>query len=121
MAPYPETDFCPPSEEPPEAPHAYGLYFCGDPVMVERSDGSQSECTIVEYDEVFETFTVNIGGAVCKYGVEESYIQPIEHTKEWAGDFFIGRKVYLSHLPDYGGGERDKTGEIRSFDEKKKL
>ena len=38
--------------------------------LVERSDGSQSECTVVEYDEVFETFTVNIGGAVCKYGVE---------------------------------------------------
>jgi hypothetical protein len=94
----PETDFCPVSEEPPEAPHAYGLYFSGDPVLVERSDGSQSECTIVEYDEVFETFTVNIGGAVCKYGVEESYIKAIEDMSLPAGEFHIGRRVRVRKM-----------------------
>ena len=120
----PETDFCPPSEEPPEAPHAYGLYFCGDPVMVERSDGSQSECTIVEYDEVFETFTVNIGGAVCKYGVEESYIRPVGDMSRPAGDFYVGRRVRVPLI----GGERnpavsddEKNGTVLGYDSRAKL
>jgi len=62
-------------------------------IQVERSDGSTSEATIVEYDEVFETYTVNIGGAVCKYGVEESYIQPVVSMDKAAGDFHVGRRV----------------------------
>ena len=120
----PDTDFCPVSEEPPEAPHAYGLYFSGDRVLVERSDGSQSECTIVEYDEVFETFTVNIGGAVCKYGVEESYIKPIEDMSRPAGDFYIGRRVRVPLI----GGERnpavsdeEKNGTVLGYDSRAKL
>ena len=92
LAELPEDDFYVPNEEPPEAPPA-GLYFCGDRVYVERSDGSTSEATIVEYDEVFETYTVNLGGAVCKYGVEESYIQPIVSMDKTAGDFHVGRKA----------------------------
>ena len=118
-----EEDFCPVSEEPPEAPHAYGLYFSGDRVLVERSDGSQSECTIVEYDEVFETFTVNIGGAVCKYGVEESYIKPIDDMSRPAGDFYIGRRVRVPLI----GGERnpavsdeDKDGTVLGYDSRLK-
>lgn len=39
------------SNEPPEAPPA-GIYYAGDKVLVERSNGSTSEASIVEYDEV---------------------------------------------------------------------
>ena len=41
--------------------------------------------TIVEYDEVFETYTVDTGHGVLKYGVEESFITPHETTGKWAG------------------------------------
>ena len=57
----------------------------GDRVKVERSNGSVSYATIVEYDEVMEVYTVDVGGGVLKYGVEESYITHVDHTGEWAG------------------------------------
>ena len=81
-----------PETEPPEAPPA-GVHYVGDRVKVERSNGSISYATIVEYDEVMEVYTVDVGGGVLKYGVEESYITHVDHTGEWAGKHFIGRKV----------------------------
>ena len=87
--------------------------------LVERSDGSKSECTIVEYDDVFETFTGNIGGAVCKYGVEESYLTPVADMSRPAGAFFVGRRV---RVPLMGGGrDEDKNGTVRGYDPRAQL
>ena len=47
-------------EEPMYAPRA-GLHYVGDRVLLERTDGSSSVATLVDYDEIFETFTVDIG------------------------------------------------------------
>ena len=62
-----------PETEPPEAPPA-GVHYVGDRVKVERSNGGISYATIVEYDEVMEVYTVDVGNGILKYGVEESYI-----------------------------------------------
>ena len=52
-------------EEPLEAPRA-GVHYVGDRVMVERSNGRTSLATLVEYDEVFETYTVDVGNGMLK-------------------------------------------------------
>jgi len=98
-----------PDTEPPEAPPA-GVHYVGDRVKVERSNGSMSFATIVEYDEVMEVYTVDVGSGVLKYGVEESYITHVDHTGEWAGRHFAGRRV---RVPERGGGEHNKMGVIR--------
>ena len=118
----PSDDEAPPDDEPPEAPPA-GVHYVGDRVLVERSNGSTSLATIVEYDEVMENYVVDIGNGILKYGVEESYITPYETSSEWAGPskmingrwegYFVGRKVRIPHL---GRGERDKNGSVRSYD-----
>jgi hypothetical protein len=102
-----------PETEPPEAPPA-GVHYVGDRVKVERSNGSISYATIVEYDEVMEVYTVDVGNGILKYGVEESYITHVDHTGEWAGKHFIGRKV---RVPDMGGRDIDKNGIIRGHSE----
>ena len=102
-----------PETEPPEAPPA-GVHYVGDRVKVERSNGSISYATIVEYDEVLEVYTVDVGNGILKYGVEESYITHVDHTGEWAGRHFIGRKVRIAHL---GHRNIDKNGTIRGFSE----
>ena len=102
-----------PETEPPEAPPA-GVHYVGDRVKVERSNGSISYATIVEYDEVMEVYTVDVGNGILKYGVEESYITHVDHTGEWAGKHFIGRKV---RVPSMGGRDIDKNGIIRGHNE----
>ena len=102
-----------PDTEPPEAPPA-GVHYVGDRVKVERSNGSISYASIVEYDEVMEVYTVDVGGGVLKYGVEESYITHVDHTGEWAGRHFSGRKVRVPHL---GPREVDKMGTIRGHND----
>jgi len=102
-----------PDTEPPEAPPA-GVHYVGDRVRIVRSNGSESYATIVEYDEVMECYTCDVGGGVLKYGVEESYITHVDHSGEWAGKHFIGRKVRIAHL---GGRDPDKNGVIRGFNE----
>ena len=57
---------------------------------------------------------MDVGGGVLKYGVEESYITHVDHTGEWAGKHFIGRKVRIPHL---GPRDMDKTGIIRGHRE----
>ena len=110
----PEDDAAEPdNDEPPEAPPA-GMHYVGDRVLVERSNGRSSLATVVEYDEIFETYTVDVGGGVLKYGVEESYITHVDHTGEWAGKHFIGRKVRMPHL---GPREIDKQGTIRGHNQ----
>ena len=115
----------PDNDEPPEAPPA-GMHYVGDRVLVERSNGSQSFATVVEYDEVFETYSLEIGNGVLKYGVEESYILPYETTTEWAGPstrspngawegFFVGRRVRIpSRLPN--ADDDDQNGVVCGFD-----
>ena len=71
-------------DEPPVAPAA-GAHYVGDRVLVERSNGSRSVATVVEYDEVLEYYVVDVGRGVLKYGVEESYLTPRETSDVWAG------------------------------------
>ena len=59
-------------------------------------------------------YTVDVGGGVLKYGVEESYITHVDHTGEWAGKHFIGRRVRVPHL---GPREADKMGTIRGHND----
>ena len=115
----------PDNDEPPEAPPA-GVHYVGDRVLVERSNGSTSLGTVVEYDEVFETYLVDLGNYVLKYGVEESYITPYETTSEWAGlssrgadggweGYFIGRRVRIpSMLPN--ADDDDQNGVVCGYD-----
>ena len=56
------------------------------------------------------------GRGQLKYGVEESYITHVDHTGEWAGKHFIGRKVRMPHL---GPREIDKQGTIRGHNERR--
>jgi len=121
----PEGDEAPPDDEPPEAPPA-GVHYVGDRVLIERSNGATSLGTVVEYDEVQESYVIDIGNGVLKYGVEESYLTPYETSDEWAGPanrnslgawegYFVGRKVRIPHL---GKSDADKNGSIRSYDDK---
>ena len=80
----PDDEPDPDNDEPPEAPRA-GVHYVGDRVLVERSNGSTSLATVVEYDEVFESYLLDVGNGVLKYGVEESYITPYETSIDWAG------------------------------------
>ncbi len=140
LAELPEDDVAPIISEPPEAPPA-GIYYVGDRVKMERSNGEKSPATVVEFDEVMETYTLDIGGGILKYGVEESYIYGLlqdddkMYTTEWAGKHFVGRKVRLPHLPcwrcDHDAllraatgivldHECDKNGAIRTYDDRTK-
>lgn len=113
------------TEEPPEALPA-GLYFQGDRVHVTRSNGDVTFGIVVVYDDGFETYTVSLGGedcavAILKYGVEESYIEPIEMSRVVAGDFVVGRKV---RVPRLGGhlkkaSQRDdaRNGRLQAYDQ----
>ena len=97
----------------------FALFECapfrlGDRVKLERSNGSISYALIVEYDEVMKVYTVDVGSGILKYGVEESYITHVDHTGEWAGKHFIGRKV---RVPSMGGRDFDKNGIIRGHSE----
>jgi len=112
------------TEEPPEALPA-GLYFQGDKVNVTRSNGDITFGIIVEYDMVFETYTVSLGGedcavAILKYGVEESYLEPIEMSQTTAGDFVVGRKVRVprlgGHLRTFDERDDARNGRLQAFD-----
>ena len=116
-------------EEPLEAPRA-GVYYVGDRVLVERSNGSTSLAIIAEYDEVFETFTVDVGHGMLKYGVEESYITPHETTTEWVGPaarvngtwegFFVGRRVRI-RIPfrrSDDDDDDDRNGAVVGYDDR---
>ena len=103
-----------PETEPPEAPPA-GVHYVGDRVKVERSNGGISYATIVEYDEVMEVYTVDVGNGILKYGVEESYITHVDvDNGQWAGKHFVGRKVRIAHL---GPRNIDKNGVIKGFND----
>jgi len=117
-------------EEPLTAPPA-GVHYVGDKVMAERSNGGRSLATVVEYDEVFETYTIDVGHGVFKYGVEESYLAPHETSDEWAGPheprpdgswegFFVGRRVRIPCLPSQrdDDDDDDKNGAVQGYDRK---
>ena len=114
----------PDDDEPPEAPPA-GMHYAGDRVVVERSSGRTSLATIVEYDEVMETYTLDLGAAGLKYGVEESYITPHETSVEWAGPsrrvdgrwegYYVGRRVRVPTMLARCDDD-DKNGSVRGYD-----
>jgi len=115
-------------DEPPEAPPA-GVHYVGDTVLVERSDGRTSLATVVEYDEAFETYTLEIGSrGLLKYGVEESYIAPYQMCDVWAGPsqrnrdgqwegFYVGRRVRVPKMLA-NSDDDDKNGAIAGYDER---
>ena len=117
-------------EEPIEAPPA-GVHYVGDRVNVERSNGRTSLATIVEYDEVFEAYVVDVGNGVLKYGVEESYMTPYETSNEWVGPatrvcgrwegFFVGRRVRVpTRLPSsHDDYDDDRNATVNAYDVKK--
>ena len=117
----------PDGDEPLEAPPA-GVHYVGDRVKVERSNGRMSLATIVEYDEVMETYTVDTGHCVLKYGVEESYIIPYETTDVWAGPltrapsgawegYFVGRRVRIPAMRA-SSDDDDKNGYIQGYNDR---
>lgn len=123
----PDDEPDPDNDEPPEAPRA-GVHYVGDRVLVERSNGSTSLATVVEYDEVFESYLLDVGNGVLKYGVEESYITPYETSIDWAGPptrsangawegFFVGRRVRLPSMLARCD-EDDQNGEVVGYNEK---
>jgi hypothetical protein len=113
------------NEEPLQAPPA-GVHYVGDRVNVERSNGRTSLATVVEYDEGFETFTVDVGNGVLKYGVEESYITPHETSNDWVGQpqrvhgvwqgFFAGRRVRISRTLARSDDDDDRDGAVVGFE-----
>ena len=112
------------------------MHYVGDRVLAERSNGSTSLVTIVEYDEVFETYTIDVGHGVLKYGVEESYLTPHETTSEWVGPreprldgsyegFFVGRRVRVPLERPLGAGrassdsdddDDDRNGIVQGYE-----
>lgn len=82
----------------------------------------------MEYDEGFETFTVDVGNGVLKYGVEESYITPHEQSNEWAGPahrvqgcwqgFFVGRRVRISKTFARSDDDDDRDGSVVGFEQR---
>ena len=110
-----------------------------DRVLAERSNGQQSIATIVEYDEVFETYTIDVAHGVLKYGVEESYITPHETSDEWVGPsarrpngswegFFVGRRVRIpldravgARSADDDDDDDDRNGAVQCYDEQSGL
>ena len=116
----------PDNDEPPEAPPA-GVHYVGDRVLVERSNGRQSLATIVEYEEAFETYTVDVGSGVLKYGVEESFITPYETSNDWAGPqrrvngrwegYYVGRRVRIPSMLN-SSDDDDKNGVVQGYDDR---
>ena len=106
----------------------HAKYVADEQCMCCRASGDYTPCTILEYDDASETYTVELrgpggpGSGLLKYGVEESYISPLHHTVENAGAHFVGRRVQVPHLAAYfaGLGRRvtkdDVSGTIRAFD-----
>ena len=115
------------NDEPLHAPPA-GVHYVGDRVHVERSNGRTSLATVVEYDEGFETFTVDVGNGVLKYGVEESYLTPHETINDWVGPpqrvhgawqgFFVGRRVRISKALARSDDDDDRDGTVVGFEER---
>ena len=114
----------PDDDEPPEAPPA-GVHYVGDRVHVARSSGRTSLGTVVEYDEVFESYVVDVGHGILKYGVEESDLTPYETSSEWAGPaqrvngrwegHFVGRRVRVPAMLNSSGDE-DKNGSVEGYE-----
>lgn len=113
-------------DEPPVAPAA-GAHYVGDRVLVERSDGRRSMACVVEYDEVLETYTVDVGRGVLKHLVEESSLTPYETSQQWVGPservdgrwqgFYVGRRVRIPAMLN-SSSDDDKNGAIVSYDER---
>ncbi|KOO34121.1 hypothetical protein Ctob_008700 [Chrysochromulina tobinii] len=82
---------------------------------------------VVEYDEVLETYTVDVGRGVLKHLVEESYLTPYETSQQWVGPservdgrwqgFYVGRRVRIPAMLN-SSSDDDKNGAIVSYDER---
>jgi hypothetical protein len=77
----------------------------GARVRVARTNGSWSDASVVGYDELSETYTVQVGGGALKYMVEESELAPPSYAPRTVGEHFEGRRVQvLLSATTEGGG-----------------
>ena len=102
-----------PSEE---SPAATGTYAIGAQVQVQRTNGMWSAAVIKEYDDVSDTYTVELQSTQqLKYLVSDNELMPIDFKAQVLGDHFLGRRVMV---PCVGAESKDDVmGEVRAFDE----
>lgn len=94
----------------------YGRYKTGEKVQVQRSSGDWSPATIMEYDELSDTYTIELlVSKLYKYMLSENEIQPLEFKAQQAGEHFVGRRV---QVPFVGAESKDDVmGEVRGYDQ----
>ena len=102
--------------EPPPPPPYYGRYKLGEKVQVQRTSGDWSPASVKEYDELSDTYTVELlVTKQLKYMVSENELQPLEFRAQQCGEHFQGRRV---QVPFVGAMSRDEVmGEVRAYDE----
>ena len=93
-----------------------GTHAVGAKVQVQRTNGQWSPAVIKEYDEISDTYTVELLATLqLKYLVSENEIMPIDFEVERCGEHFVGRRV---QVPCVGAESKDDVmGEVRSYDE----
>jgi hypothetical protein len=128
------------SEEPQmtgEATAEYvGMHKIGAQVAVLRTNGAYTPATIKEYDEMSDTYTLEVEvrpmagrlatrhsmtivscarqGGQLKYLVTEDEIAPFDHEPEKVGEHFVGRRV---QVPTPGAESKDDVmGAVHSYD-----
>ena len=82
-----------------------GRYFECQILEVERSDGNCSRCSVEDYDELGDTYTVLLSDGRRKYFVEDGALRQIR-----CGSFVAGAPVHLAQ----GGG---LDGRVDAFDD----
>ena len=102
--------------EPPAPVPYYGRYKIDEKVQVQRSSGAWSPATVKEYDELSDTYTIELlVSKMLKYMVSENEIQPLEFQAQQCGEHFVGRRV---QVPFVGALSKDDVmGEVRAYDE----
>lgn len=93
-----------------------GTHAVGARVQVQRTNGQWSPAFIKEYDEVSDTYTVELCATLqLKYLVSDNEIMPIDFEVQRCGEHFVGRRV---QVPCIGAESKDDVmGEVRSYDE----
>ena len=95
---------------------ATGTHAVGARVQVQRTNGMWSPAVIKEYDEVSDTYTVELQATQqLKYLVSDNELMPIDFKAQVCGEHFVGRRVMV---PCVGAESKDDVmGEVRAFEE----
>jgi hypothetical protein len=74
---------------------------------------------VVEYNHAVETYTVDLGGGLLKYGVESGSIAAADFVAQLAGAFKVGARVMVPHLACFVSGRdperEDVSGAITGY------